>query len=92
MKYSVIRENLQTPGGKDCWAFVGRFPRRDMKLIDAINDLVQNFWHDHSRTSSNQRDVINMRKGSTEHETHVKHFLDTIETELYERFRNETHN
>ena len=63
-----------------------------MKLNDDVKELVQTFWHDHTRPSSSQRDVINMRKGSTEHETHVKHFLDTIETELYERFRNETHN
>ena len=25
-KYSVIRENIQNPGGKYCWDFVGRFP------------------------------------------------------------------
>jgi len=76
-KYSVIRENLETPGGKDCWAFIGRFPRRDMKLIDAVKGLVQNFWHDHTRPSSNQRDVLKLRKGSTEREPHIKHFLDT---------------
>ena len=42
-KYSVLRENLEIPGGKDCWSFVGRLPRRDMKLIDDVKDLVQNF-------------------------------------------------
>ena len=61
-KYSVIRENLQTPGGKYCWAFVSRLPRRDMKLIDAIKELVQTFWHDHTRTSYNQRDVLKLSK------------------------------
>ena len=76
-KYSVIRENLQTPGGKDCWAFVGRFPHRDMKLIDVVKELVQTFWHDHTRPSSSQRDVLKLRKGSIECEPHVKHFLDT---------------
>ena len=38
LKYSVIRENLQTLGGKYCWAFVGRFPHQDMKLIDVVKE------------------------------------------------------
>ena len=76
-KYSVIRENLQTLGGKDYWDFVGRLPCRDMKLIDVVKELVQTFWHDHTKPSSNQRDVLKLRNGSIERETHVKHFLDT---------------
>ena len=60
-----------------------------MKLIDAVKELVQKFWHDHTRPISNQRDVLKLRKGSTECEPHVKHFLDTTQTKLYERFRNE---
>ena len=88
-KYSVIGENLQIPGGKDCWAFVSRLPHWEMKLIDAIQVLVQTFWHDHARPSSIQIDVLKLRKGSTEVEPHVKHFLDTMQTELYERFKNE---
>ena len=76
-KYSIMRENLHTLGGKDCWDFVNRLPLRDMKLIDAVKDLVQTLWNDHIRPSSNQRDVLNPRKGSTEREPHVKHFLDT---------------
>ena len=48
-----------------------------MKLIDVVKDLVQNLWHDHTRPSSNQRDVLKLRKGSTEREPHVKQFLDT---------------
>ena len=47
-KYSIIRENIQTLGGKDCWDFVSRFPRWYMKLIDVVTDLVQNCWHDHT--------------------------------------------
>jgi len=88
-KYSAIREKLETPGQKDCWAFVGRLPRSDMKLIDAVKELVQKFWHDNTRPSSNQRDVLKLRKGVRGGEPHVKHFLDTTQTELYERFKNE---
>ena len=42
-KYFVIRENFKTPDGKDCWDFFNRFPRRDMKLIGVVKDLVQKF-------------------------------------------------
>ena len=87
-KYFVIRENLETPGGKDCCDFVGRLPRPDMKQIDALKNLVQNFGHDHTIPSSNQRDLLKLRKGSTKREPHVKHFLDTTQIELYERSRN----
>ena len=57
--------------------FWGYYIHRDMKLIDAVKDLVQNLWHDHTIPSSNQRDVQKLRKGSTECEPHVKQFLDT---------------
>ena len=59
---------MQTPGGNYCSAFVGRLPHRDMKLIDAVKELVQTFWHDHTKPSSNQRDVLKPRKGSTKRE------------------------
>ena len=83
-KYSVIRENIETLGGKYCWAFVGRFPCRDMKLIDVVKDLVQKFWHGHTKPSSKKRDVLKLRKGSNERETHVKDFLDMTKMELCE--------
>ena len=60
-----------------------------MNIIDDVKDLVPKFSHDHTKSSYNQRDVLKMRKGSTKREPHVKHFLDTTLTELYERFRNE---
>ena len=44
-KYSSIREQLDTVGEKDCWAFVGRLPRIDIKLIDVVKELVKMFWN-----------------------------------------------
>ena len=76
-KYSVIRENIQTPVRKDCLAFVSRFFHQDMKIIDVVKDIVQNLWNDHTKPSSNQRDVLKLRKCSIEREPHVKHFLHT---------------
>ena len=71
----------------DMWAFTGRLPRFDMKLIEAVKGLVQEYWHDNSRPSSNQKDVVKLRKGSRDREPHIKHFLDMTQTKLYERLR-----
>ena len=60
-----------------------------MKLIDVVKELVQEFWHDNSRPSSNQKDVLKLIMGSRDREPHIKHFLDMTQTELYERFRHE---
>ena len=68
-------------------AFTGRLPHSDMKLIAVVKGLVQEFWHDNTKPSSNQKDVVNLRKGSRDREPHIKHFLDMTKTKLYERFR-----
>ena len=62
------------------WAFTGTLPRSDMKLIEAIKGLVQEYWYDNSSPSSNQKDVVKLRKGSRDHEPHIKHFLDMTQT------------
>ena len=69
------------------WAFTGRLPHSDMKLIEAVKELVQEYWHDNSRPSSNQKDVVKLRKGSRDREPHIKHFIDMTQIELYERFK-----
>ena len=51
-RYSIRREHLNTTAQTDFWAFIGRLPRLDMKLVDAVKGLVQSFWHDHTRPSS----------------------------------------
>ena len=91
LRYCSKREQLDF-GKIDVWFFVGRFPHSDMKLIDAVKELVQEFWRDNSRPSSNQKDVLNLRRDSRDHETHMKNFLDMTQTELYERFRHEIMN
>ena len=86
-KYSIRRDSLETGCQTDMWAFTGRLPRSDMNLIETVKGLVQEYWHDNSRTSSNQKDVVKLRKGSRNCEPHIKHFLDMTQIELYERFR-----
>ena len=79
-KYSIRRDSLETGCQIDMWAFTGRLPRSNMKLIEAIKGLVQEYWHNNSRPSSNQKDVVNLRKGSRDREPHIKHFLDMTQT------------
>ena len=87
-RYCSRREQLDF-GETDVWSFVGRLRCFDMKLIDVVKGLVQEFWRDNSRPSSNQKDVIKLRMGSRDREPHFKQFLDMTQTELYERFRHE---
>ena len=79
-RYSIRREHIDTTNQSDFWAFIGWFPRRDMKLVDAVKGLVQRFWHDHTGPSSNWNDVLKMRRASKDHEPHIKHLLDIAQT------------
>ena len=72
-RYSIRREHLDITGQTYFWALIGRLPRRDMNLVDAVKGLVQSFWHDHTRLSSNQKDVLKLRRGSKDREPHIKH-------------------
>ena len=62
-RYSIRREHIDTTAKTYFWAFIGRFPHHDMKLVDAVKGLVQSFWHDHTRPS-NWKDVLKLRRGS----------------------------
>ena len=79
-KYSIIRDSLDTSCQTDMWAFTGRLPHSDMNLIEVVKGLVQEYWHDNSRPSSNQKDVVKLRKGSRDREPHIKHFLEMTQT------------
>ena len=62
-KYCIIREHPDTINKKDYWAFIGRLPHLDMKLINVVKGLVHSSLHDNTRISSNQKDVLKMRRG-----------------------------
>ena len=40
-RYSIRREHLDTTNQTDFWAFIGRLPRCDMKLVDVVKGLVE---------------------------------------------------
>ena len=73
-RYCSRREQLDS-GEIEVWSFVGRFPCSNMKLIDAVKGLVQEFWHDNSRPSSNQKDVLKLRMGQGTVSPTLKIFL-----------------
>ena len=55
-KYSVRRESHDLEEQKETlWAFSSRFPRKDMKLVEAVKGLVPTFWHDNTRNFLTQR-------------------------------------
>ena len=69
------------------WGFSGRFPRKDMKLVEAVKGLVHMFWHDNTRPSYNMKDVLRHCRGSRNNEPHVKHYLDMTQTQLFDMFK-----
>jgi hypothetical protein len=75
-RYSIKRQILGNLGQKDYWAFICRIPCSNMKLIGVAKGLVQNFWHEHTNPSSNQKEVVMLRRDFICHETHIKYFLD----------------
>ena len=54
-------------------ALSGRFPCKYMKLVEVVKGLVQHFWHDNTKKSSNTKDVLKICRGSRNNEPHVKH-------------------
>ena len=40
------------------WAFSGRLTHKDMKLVEPVKGLMNAFWHDNTRSSSNTRDML----------------------------------
>ena len=57
-----------------------------MKLNVEIKSLIEKYWHDNTRVSSNARDVLKLRVGSKVRNPHPKHLLDTTQTEFYRKF------
>ena len=58
-----------------------------MKLVEEVKGLVHTFWHDNTRTSFNKKDELKNYMGSLNNKTHVKHYLDMIQTQFFEMFK-----
>ena len=70
-------ERLEDATKNELWKFSGRLPRKDKEIREALKSLIKDFWKNNTRISPNQRDVVRRRIGSQNHDTHVKHFLDS---------------
>ena len=79
-KYYIRREIIDNTSEIYYWTFVGVLSHFDMKLIEDVKGLVQLFWHEHTRPSSNQKYIQKFRRGSRNHEFHIKQFLDMSQT------------
>ena len=87
-KNPIRRESLDIEGQMEkLWEFSGRLPHKDMNLVEAMKGLVHAFWHGNTNSCSNTRDVLKHFKGSRNHEPHIKHYLDMMQTQLYEMFK-----
>ena len=69
------------------WPFSSRLPRKDMKLVEVVKDLVRTFWNNNTRPSSNIKNVLKHCRGSMNIEPHVKHYFDMTQTQLFEMFK-----
>ena len=56
-------------------------------LVEAVKGLVQTFWYDNTRPSSNTKDVLKHCRGYRNNEPHLKHYLDMTQTQLFEMFK-----
>ena len=80
------RERLEDPTKNELWTFSGRLPRKDKEISKALKSLIEDFWKNKTLVSPNQRDVVRRRIASQNHNPHVKHFLDSTETQFFAKF------
>ena len=79
-------ERLEDLTKNELWAFSSRLPRKDKEISEALKSLIEDFWKNNTRVSPNQRDVVRRRIGSQNCDPHVKHFLDSTQTQLFAKF------
>ena len=52
------REKIENSNETSFWLFQGRPPCKDKVIVDALRTLIKFFWHDNTRASPNQKDVV----------------------------------
>jgi hypothetical protein len=70
------RGRFDNPLQNNTWAFSGRLPLVDKKLMDNIKNEIPQFWHFQSRVSLNANDVLKVIIGNQDCTPHPKHFLE----------------
>jgi len=59
-KYSIRRENIGTTRNIEFWALIGRSSHFNKDLIEVVHGIMKKIWHDNTRHSSNQKDVLKL--------------------------------
>ena len=58
VKALVRREKIENSNETYFWSFQCRLPHKDKFIVNALRTLIENFWHDNKRASSNKKDVV----------------------------------
>ena len=66
--------------------FRSRLLQKDKEISEALKSLIKYFLKNNTRVSPNQRDVVRRRIGSQNRDPHVKHFLDSTQTQFFAKF------
>ena len=71
---AMKRRRLREEGSSSQWALLTRKRRAD-QLQEVTKDLVTQWWHQETRVSPIQKQVVNRRIGPNEKEQHAMHYL-----------------
>ena len=52
------RKSIEIDLINQCLSFIGRFPRFDRKLTNEIKNVIEKYWHDHTRVSPHSKYVL----------------------------------
>ena len=78
LRRSMVRcERLEDPTKNELWTFHSRLPRKDKEISEALKSLIEEFWKNNTRVSSNRRDVVRRRIGSQNCDPHAKKKLNS---------------
>jgi len=61
-----------------------------MKLNNENKTLIEIFWNDNTKVSSNTKDILKLKVRSKNHDPHAKYLLDMTQTKLYIKFLSES--
>lgn len=82
----LTRERLEDPTKNELRTLSGRLPKKYKKISKALKSLIEDFWKSNTHVSRNQRDVVRRRISSQNCDPHVKHFLDSTQTQFFAKF------
>ena len=71
-----------------CWRAICRQPYKDI-LGENVKKIIYEYWKKNSLVSPTARHVMRRRITRNQYEEHEKHFLETTQIELFNKFKEE---